>query len=219
MIGHAGALRWGRRVVLVTVLLFSIAACDAGNSTGSNYPFDPDHGSLKVDTAELRSLKAAAGIADCPATKGREPVDGGLPSLTLPCLGGGRAVDLAGLRGPLVVNFWSQTCRPCLDEAPLFEQLWTVAGDDVGVLGVDFYDPRPGLALEFAKAHNLTYPQAADPDAATKADLRVAALPMTLFVDAAGSITYTQFGAVASPAELSDLVREHLGVDVPVPRP
>ena len=36
---------------------------------------------------------------------------GGLPDVTLPCLGGGRPVDLATLRGPLVVNLWRPVVR------------------------------------------------------------------------------------------------------------
>lgn len=204
-----------RRIVAGAFVLLAVGSCDGQGSGSGQSPFDLQRGSVKVDTPELRSLKAAAGIAACPGPETGQPVDGGLPSLTLPCLGGGRDVDLAGLRGPLVVNFWSQTCTPCRDEAPLLQELWADAGDTVGVIGVDFYDPRPEWALKFAKAYGLTYPQVADTEAAAKADLRVAALPMTFFVDSSGSIAYTQVGPIDSAEELSDLVREHLGVDVP----
>ena len=67
---------------------------------------------VKVDTPQLRALKAATHIAPCPTSvAGTEGVPGGLPDMTLPCLGGGRSVDLAGLRGPLLVNFWAQMVR------------------------------------------------------------------------------------------------------------
>ena len=112
---------------------------------------------------------------------------GGLPALTLPCLGGGANVDLAGLRGPLLLNFWAQYCTPCQEESPLLEQLSRAARGQVEVVGVDFIDPLPGRALAFAKEHGLTYPQIADPAAAAKGPLRISGLPFTFFVDAAGT--------------------------------
>lgn len=209
-----------RRIAAAALVVLSVAGCDSHGSAAQPYVFHTGESSLKVDTPELRGLKAAAHIAPCPITASTDDAkDGGLPPLTLPCLGGGRDVDLAGLHGPLVVNFWAQTCGPCRDEAPLFEQLWTGAGNQVGVLGVDFYDPRPDWALKFANVYGLTYPQVADPEAAAKADLRVSVLPMTFFVDKTGQITYTQVGPIADAQEFSDLLREHLGVDVPAASP
>ena len=206
----------GRIWLCVSALVLLVASACSNGTDDATSPFHPKHGSLKVDTPVLRSLKAAAGIAPCPVTgSGSGVVGGGLPALTLPCLGGGRDVELAGLRGPLVINLWSQTCGPCRDEAPLLQQLWATARQEVRVVGLDFYDPQPGLALEFARAHGLTYPQVADPEASAKADLHVAALPMTLFVDSTGRIAYTQVGPIQSATELRDLLREHLGVDVP----
>ena len=115
------------------------------------------------------------------------PSTAGCPRSRLPCLGGGRDVDLAGLTGePTVLNFWAQTCGPCRQESPLFQQLHETG--DVRVLGVDFYDPIPGKALAFADELGLTYPQIADPEAATRAPMRVQGLPMTVFVDEDGKV-------------------------------
>jgi thiol-disulfide isomerase/thioredoxin len=168
---------------------------------------------VKVDTPALRAMKAQAGIAACPSgTTGSSAVADGMPDVTLPCLGGGPEVDLAGLRGPLLVNFWAQTCGPCRTESPLLEQFARAAKGQVGVVGVDFYDPRPGMAIEFAKARGVTYPQLADPDGVSKGPLRIAALPYTFFVAPSGRIAYTQVGPISSPAQLATLVEQHLGV-------
>jgi thiol-disulfide isomerase/thioredoxin len=179
------------------------------------YHFKTSDSGIKVDTPELQAFKATTDIAPCPkGTSTTSRVDGGLPSMTLPCLGGGRDVDLASLRGPLLVNFWAQNCTPCKQESTLLEQLSRSERGKVGVVGVDFIDPMPGLALVFAKNHALSYPQIADPAGAAKGPLRISGLPYTFFVNAAGTITYTQVGPITSQSQLAALVRTHLGVNV-----
>jgi thiol-disulfide isomerase/thioredoxin len=210
--------RLARRLLLATTLVVvgaSVIGCSDESPGRSSYTFHPDDSGIKVDTAALRALKASADIAPCPTIEATDQVDGGLPGLTLPCLGGGPAVDLAGLRGPLVLNFWAQSCGPCVKESPLLEKLATLGRGRVQVMGVDFLDAQPGLALAFAKQYGLTYPQLADPDQAAKAPLRIQALPYTFFVDADGRLTYTQTGPIHSAQELAELVHDHLGVTVP----
>lgn len=169
-----------------------------------------------VDAPELAVVRERAGIADCPATASTAaPRDDGLPSVSLPCLGGGRDVDLARLRGkPLVVNFWAAYCGPCRDEMPLLQQLHERAGGRVRLLGVDFTDPQPAAALQLAAATGVTYPQVADPQGQLQSPLRITGLPVTVLVDAEGRIAYTHVGPVSSYDDLAGLVREHLGVSV-----
>lgn len=209
-----------RPVVAMAVFLLAAAGCSSSEPGRTTYTFNADDSPVEVDTPALRALKKAAGIEPCPAPRtGARPVSGGLPEVTLPCLGGGPEVDLAGLRGPLVLNFWSQTCGPCREESPILQQLSTAGKGRVRVVGVDFYDPRPSYAIAFAKELGLTYPQIADPVAVTKVPLHIAGLPITLLVDASGRVAYTQVGAVSSRTELAALVHDHLGVSVAMPEP
>lgn len=158
-------------------------------------------------------LVAAADLVDCPATDPDVPArDGGLPDLTLPCLGEGPAVRLAGLRGkPTVINLWASWCVPCRNEMPLFGDL--AATGTVRVLGISVQDD-PGPSLSLLSAVDVHYASAQDYDGSTKAALRWVGLPMTLFVDADGVITHVERGQITSAEQLDAMVSEFLGVQV-----
>lgn len=209
--------RWLGTATVVGSALLS-AACATTQPSQQPYTFRPPNAAVQVDAPQLRQLKAAAGIEACPPSNLRaRPTAGGLPNVTLPCLGGGRDVDLAGLRGtPVVLNFWSQTCGPCRMESPILQRVHQAARSRVRLLGVDWQDPRPAYAIGFAHELGLTYPQLADPEAATRAPLRITALPVTFFIDAAGRIVHTEYGPVQSVAQLRAQIKQHFGVSVPV---
>ncbi|MGI8578389.1 MAG: TlpA disulfide reductase family protein [Nocardioidaceae bacterium] len=208
------------RSLLVVALLLLAGCSNGGSNRGGTYTFNPQQAPTKVDTAQLRAEKAAAGIQACPASDaGSVARPGGMPAVTLPCLGGGREVHLAGVKGPAVVNFWAQWCEQCRAESPILQQLHSASRGRVAVLGVDWQDPRPSYAIAFAKQLGLTYPQIADPTAVTRAPMHITGLPMTFFIDGSGAISYTQFGPVESAAQLAELVKQHLGVQVTLGEP
>lgn len=184
-----------------------LAGCAAPGASTEPLP------SVSADPA-LVAKREAAGIADCPATPASaEPVAGGLPDVILGCLGSGQRVNLAALRGkPMVINFWAQWCAPCRAEAPHLKEFAALAGDDVLVLGIDFADPDPALALDFAQYAGWTYPQLTDPTKQTAGPIRVSGIPVTIFVDAQGRIVYRTVGAVGSTQQLVDATRQFLGV-------
>jgi cytochrome c biogenesis protein CcmG, thiol:disulfide interchange protein DsbE len=189
----------------------------AGCTTDDTMAGSSDGGSTEVASADLVRLKQQAGMADCPpsAASGDAAVDDALPDVTLRCLGGGRDVRLAGLDGPLVINVWASYCAPCRDELPVLQQLHELAGDELTVLGLDFEDPSPGSALQLAADAGVTFPSVADPDAEVRADLEVIALPQTVFVDARGAVAAIERRQLTSVDEAADLVRQHLGLELP----
>ena len=138
-------------------------------------------------TPDLAAARKAAGIADCPPGSDAAPVAGGLPDLTLDCLGGGESVRLAGLRGPLVVNLWAQWCEPCRSESTYLAAFAT-AQTKVAVLGIDYSDPQTGLAIEFAKETGMTYAHLEDQENTLKGPLGVTGIPYTFLIDAQGKI-------------------------------
>ena len=171
---------------------------------------------VDVDTPQLREIKAEAGIADC-APGDATHVDGGLPELTLPCLGGGPDVDLSTLRGPMVVNLWAVWCTPCRRELPILQEFHEKYGDEVAMLGVNYNDTQPKQALQLAKKSGVTYEQLADPaihldDNPPFPTLR--GLPFLALVDADGKVVHQEFVVIESLGQLKDLVEEHLGVSL-----
>ncbi len=203
-----------RRLLAVGACLVALAACsdDKAPMLTGDGP-DQVNTSVDVDTPELRDLKADAGVEDCAPGPG----DGALPAVTLACLGGGTAVDLSSLRGPLVINLWQSACEACEHEMPILQAFHEEYGDRVAVLGIDSTDVRPGEALEQLGQRGVTYPQLADPDGdlqETPVFAKVLGYPHLTFVDADGEVAYEKAGAVQSADELHDLVEEHLGVDL-----
>ena len=214
--------------LLLTVLLAACSTQQPGTSSGGGGQGDGGQAAggsgqvqqsdVTVDTPALRRLKRSASVQTCPRPTGsaRSADSGGLPALTLPCLGGGPAVDLARLRGPMVINLFAQWCGPCRAELPYYERLHQAAGGRVGVLGVDYLDTLPQAALELVKQTGVTYPLLADPGGLLRTEFGIRALPGVVFVDAAGKLRGpVMFVEIRSYAQLRGLVRSRLGIDLP----
>ena len=167
---------------------------------------------------EILPARKAAGIADCPTAMtvpAGHPSDG-LPDLTLDCLGGDTTVNLAALPTgkPYVINLWAQWCGPCMTEAPYFGEVWKQARGKVEFLGINYQDPAPGKAIDFARHYGLTYPELHDPKTTSKVPLRIGGIPQTLFVDAQGHVVHREANTDTSADMLRGQIKQHLGVDL-----
>lgn len=167
---------------------------------------------IDVDTPKLRAQKADLGIAPCVPSTGHNE----LPATTLSCFGGGKAVDLASLQGPLIVNLWASWCPPCREELPLYAEFDRKHGEDVQVIGVDYSDFAPDAAMKLLGESGVTYPQLADPNGLLGGAVLGTInpdrfLPIVILVAADGT-WHAEYILIDSVTELEDLVREHLGV-------
>ena len=170
---------------------------------------------VEVDTPALREAKQRIGMEQCVPGDG-EPVEGGLPEMTLPCLGGGPDVDLSSLRGPMVINMWASWCGPCRKEMPALESFHQDYGDQVAVLGLDVNDVYPERALALAEETGATYPSLVDVGGEVFAEkvlaVARAGVPAFVYVAADGTVTASTNGGVDSVAEIKANVAEHLGI-------
>ncbi len=168
---------------------------------------------VKANSAELRAAKERAGLEDCEPGSGAEVTDGP-PDLTLPCLGGGPDLNLATLRGPLVINTWGSWCVPCRKELPILAEFYEKYGDQVAMLGIDFQDTQPAAAIELAAASGVTYPQVFDDQGQVlrTSVLAGSGIPSLAFVDESGKVVAWVSVVIDSEQELIDLVNEHLGL-------
>lgn len=202
---------------LVPALAAAVLLLSACSGEDGSFVAAPGPAQIDVDTPALREAKADAGIEECrPGDASAGPVEGGLPALELPCFGGGPAVDLSTLRGPLVLNAWFATCAPCKRELPVLQDFYTRHGDEVDVLGVDFADPITEGAMELLVDSGVTYPQVADTQGELQVDpvVRAVAFPTTVLVGADGVVEAVLPVEIRSVEQLEDLVAEHLGVEL-----
>lgn len=194
--GRTRALRAVAGWVPAALLVVGLAGCGSQPADGAGTP---------------SASKAGAGqLVDCPATDSKPAVSNGMPDVSLPCLGNGPDVRLADLRGPLVVNVWAQWCGPCRAEAPYLAAL--AKSGKVKMLGIDYDDPRPELAVKFAGEEGLAYPHVVDTDKSIQRPLKVGGPPLTVFVDADGRIAYVHRGVLTSQQQLDQLLKDKLGV-------
>ncbi|WP_244931049.1 TlpA disulfide reductase family protein [Nocardioides sp. W7] len=181
-------------------------------ATGCTDDSEPDdsvgQSRVDVDTPELRALKQEVGVEACVPGGG---ADGGLPDLTLACLGGGPDVDLATLEGPLIVNFWNAACGPCRQEMPAIQEFHERYAARVPVVGVT-NDLWPEQAFELARTTGATYPQLADPGNDVQGtEIRPRGYPAFAFLTSDGDVEMV-LGGIDSVDELVELAEDNLGI-------
>jgi thiol-disulfide isomerase/thioredoxin len=142
-------------------------------------------------------------------TEARAEVGQPAPNVRLEYLDGGvqELAEVAGLGTPVVLNFWSSTCIPCLEEMPAIEQVSQTHGEDLTVVGVNTTDTEQA-GNEMVERTGVTYRNARDPRSEIFAVFSGIALPRTVLIDGDGTIVATHSGELTED-ELTDLLVEH----------
>jgi thiol-disulfide isomerase/thioredoxin len=142
-------------------------------------------------------------------------VSGGLPDVTLPCLGDGPAVHLAGLTGrPTVINVWGSWCIPCREETAALSSVYDALKPKVRFLGVDTADDV-NSALDFGThvSPRVRYPSVVDADKKVLLGLaRSPGPPETAFLNAAGVVVHVHVGPYDDAAAVRADIAKYLHV-------
>lgn len=137
-------------------------------------------------------------LARCADPQHSAATSGGLPDITLACLGNGPAVDVAGIAGPAVLSLWASWCYPCRQEMPLLQQAAEAMGGKVRIVGVDTND-KASSAIAFAKnTVRASYEELSDPDGKLAIALHAPGLPFTVAIDRGGTLVWHKAGKLTS---------------------
>lgn len=117
------------------------------------------------------------------------------PAFKAALLDGG-TVTLDSLRGdPVLLNFWSPACPPCVLEMPELEKLYLrYRARGLRILGMTEMDTTPDVVRRFLSERGVTYPIALDADGAIGARYALEAHPTSILVDANGIVRYVNPG-------------------------
>jgi cytochrome c biogenesis protein CcmG, thiol:disulfide interchange protein DsbE len=200
------ASRRPRRLPVGPLGLLLATAVAVAAAYGVLYAFAASSGPEPVELQE-----ALDGITTGPVVpEGTEPARIGRPApdVRLDDLGGAPARRLSELRGtPVLLNFWSSTCAPCLAEMPAFEQVHQRVRDRVTFVGIDVADTVTD-GRDMVRRTGVTYANARDPRSEIFAAFGGTALPRTVLVDADGVVVATHSGALDETA-LTEFLDEH----------
>ncbi len=121
----------------------------------------------------------------------------------------GRKTSLSSRVGhgrPVVVNFFSSTCAPCVTEMPAFERVHRTR-DDVSFVGIDVQD-RTGPGHKLIERTGITYEALQDPPGDLLKAVGGVGLPTTLLFDRAGRLVASHTGALSERALRNLILRK-----------
>jgi len=127
----------------------------------------------------------------------------------------GERIQLKSLlkKGPVLLDFWSIWCKPCLKAMPKLQALYEAHKEDgLTVLAVN-EDSLRGQAMvrPFLRAQNLTFPVVFDvSDGNVMLEMNVTALPTTILIDRNGKIVMQKCGYSARYSKVLKMVVEAL---------
>jgi cytochrome c biogenesis protein CcmG, thiol:disulfide interchange protein DsbE len=136
------------------------------------------------------------------------------PAFSLPRLNGSGHLSLTALRGkPVLINFWSSTCVPCVKEAAALQAVYTRnRGAGLIVLGIDPEDFKSD-ARRFIDHHGITYPNVNDVGEHVADRYGITGTPETYVIDRRGRVVQILIGPIngsANERPLADAIREAL---------
>lgn len=129
-----------------------------------------------------------------------DPAGTALPSIEVVPLYDEPELRLDELDGPAVVNLWATYCAPCRREIPDFEAVHQEVDGDVHFVGINIGDDEDD-ARDYLDEIDVSYDQYLDYDSEVLNVLETSTLPVTVVIDADGTVTERHLG----PMDQADL--------------
>jgi peroxiredoxin len=126
------------------------------------------------------------------------------PDFSLPVLTNtSESVSLSSLKGkPVIVNFWASWCKPCRKEIPELIKIYDKYKDQgFNIVGINI-DQEKHNADTFAKAFQISYTVAFDPQMEVINSYKATGMPSSFIVDKNGVIREIVYGFSDSKKEL-----------------
>lgn len=130
-----------------------------------------------------------------------------LPDVDVQTVDGADVAVQSLIGQPMVINVWGSTCVPCKKELPDFAAAHLTYGDRVRFVGIDYLPPSD-REEKFARDKGVQYELLYDANGEFITSVGIAAFPVTLFVNADGTIV-RQTGQL-DEAKIAELIESEL---------
>lgn len=117
-----------------------------------------------------------------------------------PLVGQAVPLNLAGIRGPYVIDFFASWCMPCLVEHPV---LMKMHANGVKIIGIAYKDSKADVDAFLEKNGNPYQRIFADPKGILGVSMGITGVPESFAVDAQGIIRKSRQGPLTSVDDLN----------------
>ena len=166
--------------------------------------------SLTGCASETKPMSSKGEVVDCAEV---DYVSAKSGDTLLNCLTGTEKISVESLRGPLILNVWGSWCGPCKQEMPYFVEFNDQAKGKVKLLGIAVEEAKAQDAKDFIISNGMTWPNLYDAKGKTRGTFGMG-VPVTWFIDKAGTVVYKHVGVINSTTELIDLTEKYLKVTI-----
>lgn len=121
----------------------------------------------------------------------------------------GNEIRLDDYRGKgVLLNFWASWCNPCVNELPLLNEAYKLAGVEILAINVG---EKHETVQKFVDRYELAFPVVLDSGMKIKQKYLVAGLPLTVLINAEGDLIERFEGEWTEMADILNLMERIRG--------